>query len=89
MNESEKYIINGKEVFKTDFEDFLKNLTEIPGSWFCDEISYTNEEGIMLDGGETGYDAEDQEGNVYEYRCLTSPNENTCSITKIMEDQII
>ncbi|MFX1465499.1 MAG: hypothetical protein ACFFA5_03405 [Promethearchaeota archaeon] len=82
MSELIKYTIKGKEVTKDEFDNFLESLKKISETWFCDELTLTDKDGKEVFGGETGYDAEDEEGNVYEYRCLTSPDLNTCSITK-------
>ena len=52
-------------------------------------MTLTDAEGKSVDGAETGYDAEDEEGNVYEYRDLTSPNDTTYSITKTKRDLLL
>lgn len=56
---SVEYTIDGKKVSRTQFDKFLKGLEEIKGTWFCDETT---------EGGNTGYDAKDKQGTVYQYR---------------------
>ena len=82
MSELVKYTIKGRQVTKDEFNSFLESLKKISGTWFCDELTLTNGDGNKVLGAETGYDAEDEEGNVYEYRYLTSPDQTTYSITK-------
>jgi len=75
QNDSTKvtYILNDKEVNKKIFDYVLSGLTEIQGTWFCAETSK---------GGITGYDANDKNGVVYEYRTNSEPFNNKCTITK-------
>jgi hypothetical protein len=82
MSELTKYTIQGKEVAKDEFDTFLESLKKISGTWFCDEITLRDKDGNVVLGAETGYDAEDEVGNVYEYRYLSSPDQTTYSITK-------
>jgi hypothetical protein len=82
MSELVEYTIQGKEVTKDEFDIFLESLKKISGTWFCDEITLRDKDGNIVLGAETGYDAEDEEDNVYAYRYLTSPDQTTYSITK-------
>lgn len=60
----ESYMIDGKSVPAAEFNRFQKALKEVPGTWFCAE---------MKDGGETGFDAKNRLGTVYQVR-LRSEN---------------
>ena len=82
MSELVEYTIKGRKVTKDEFDSFLESLKKISGSWFCDEITLRDKDGNVVLGAETGYDAEDEEGNVYAYRYLTSPDQTTYSIAK-------
>jgi hypothetical protein len=65
------YLIDGKSVAKEEFNKFLSTLKEVPGTWFCAE---TNK------GGRTGWDARDDKGVVYEYRCYSESNNSKQTI---------
>lgn len=66
-----QYLIEGKSVDKATFEALVASTTEVPGTWYCDE---------MIDGGETGWDGKDAEGTVYEIRLLSVEAGSTHSI---------
>lgn len=68
-----EYTINDKKVTKEEFDDFLKSLKEIQHTWFCVETAK---------GGITGYDAQDKDGIVYEYRAVSESGNSKCSIKK-------
>jgi hypothetical protein len=74
-NKMEKsiYTIDDKEVTKEIFDAFLAGLKEVPHTWFCAETDK---------GGITGYDGADEHGVVYEYRAISEPGNNKCSIRK-------
>src|ERR1035438_1215619 len=57
-----EYQIENKTVGQKEFETFLSSLKELEHTWFCAETST---------GGRTGYDAQDKNGIVYEYRAIT------------------
>ena len=65
------YLIDGNSVTKDVFEKYLSTLKEVPGTWFCAE---TNK------GGRTGWDARDDKGVVYEYRCYSESNNSKQTI---------
>ncbi len=70
---SVEYTINDKKVSRVEFDKFLKGLEEIKGTWFCDETTT---------GGNTGYDAKDKQGTVYEYRAESEQHSSKNSIKK-------
>lgn len=53
-----EYYIMNERVPEHEFRSFMESLTEVPGTWYCEE-----HEG----GGETGYQAEDVNGQVFDY----------------------
>ncbi len=57
----EVYMLDRKTVDRDDFESFEASTTEVPGTWYCDEMS---------DGGETGWDVTDARGVVCEVRYI-------------------
>lgn len=65
--------IDDTVVNREEFEKFLKTLKEVPHTWFCAESTT---------GGETGYDAADWLGNIYEYRAISENSNNHWSIKK-------
>jgi hypothetical protein len=69
----DSYLIDGKSVVKADFDKFLSSLKEKTGTWFCAE---------MNDGGETGYDAVDKSGAVYQVRLRSSSGKARNSISR-------
>jgi len=73
MEKKDVYIINNNEVNKEEFDKFLKTLKEIENTWYCAELK---------DGGETGYDAADPNGIVYQVRFRSSMNGSRNSIIK-------
>ena len=66
-----QYLVEGKPVDEETFEALVASTTEVPGTWYCDE---------MVDGGETGWDGKDAEGTVYEIRLLSVEAGSTNSI---------
>lgn len=68
-----EYTINDKIVSSKEFDKFLSSLTEVKGTWFCDETAT---------GGNTGYDAKDKQGTMYEYRAESEQNSSRNSIKK-------
>lgn len=68
---STQYLVEGKPVDKATFDALVASTTEVPGTWYCDE---------MIDGGETGWDGKDAEGTVYEIRLLSVEAGSTNSI---------
>lgn len=69
----EEYTIDNKVVTKEIFNNFLATLKELPHTWFCGETA---------GGGETGYDAIDKQGVVYEYRASLNSGISKNSIKK-------
>jgi hypothetical protein len=65
-NKSE-YKINGISMDKQTFDKFLSGLKELPHTWFCAETKT---------GGITGYDAVNENNQVFEVR-FKSDNGNT------------
>jgi hypothetical protein len=68
-----EYTINGKTVSQEKFEKFFAGLKEIEGTWFCEETST---------GGNTGYDATDKNGTVYEYVTKSDSGKSINSIRR-------
>lgn len=68
---STEYLVEGKPVDKETFDALVASTTEVPGTWYCDE---------MVDGGETGWDGKDAAGTVYEIRLLSVEAGSTSSI---------
>lgn len=64
-----KYTYNGQVIKEKLFKDYLKQLKEVPGTWYCVEMS---------DGGATGYDCKDKDGKVYTYGCISTSRRNEC-----------
>ena len=67
-----KHYIQGQAVPESSFQAFLEGLTET-GGWFCHDCNV---------GGETGFDAIDQESRMYEYRAVERNNLIIYSITR-------
>jgi hypothetical protein len=68
-----EYRINNKIVPEDSFKDLLNFLIQLPHTWFCAETAK---------GGITGYDAEDRLGVIFEYRAVSEPGNNKCSLTE-------
>lgn len=66
-----EYTINDTAVNVKKFDEFLKSLKEVEGTWYCAETKT---------GGRTGYNAKDKNGIVYEYMSETDSNKSINSI---------
>ncbi len=69
---SVRYLVDGVPADREAYERFRSSISEVPGTWYCDETSA---------GGETGWDAIDAEGTVYQVRELTERDGSISSIT--------
>ncbi len=58
---AEVYVLDRKTVDRHAFESFEASTTAVQGTWYCRDKS---------DGGETGWDATDDRGVVYEVRYI-------------------
>ena len=67
------YKIENKEVSEKEFNDFLKKLKEIPGTYFCHKTT---------DGGINGYEAKDKKGVIYIVKFALLGDESIHSINK-------
>lgn len=66
------FIHNDELVGEERFEQLKNSLTEVPKTWFCKETT---------DGGETGYDAEDNNGVVFRFRAVSREKQSYSSLT--------
>jgi hypothetical protein len=73
INMQSEYKIDNKMVTKEAFDKFLKELIELPHTWFCAETT---------NGGITGYDAKDRNGIIWEYRAASESGANRTTLTK-------
>jgi hypothetical protein len=68
---SARYLVDGKPVDRSTFDQIVSSTIEVPGTWYCDEVT---------DGGETGWDATGQDGTVYQIRLTTDAEGSTNTI---------
>ena len=67
-----RYFVEGKPVRRDTFERVVSSTSEVPGTWYCDEMS---------DGGETGWQATGKDGTVYRVRHTTDAEGSTRAIS--------
>lgn len=66
-----QFLIDGNPADEETFERLVESTTEVPGTWYCDDLA---------DGGETGWHGKDPDGTVYEIRYLSDANGSVSSI---------
>jgi hypothetical protein len=73
--------LDGERVERDVYERFLAATKEVPGTWYCDDMEFTDEQGNIVGGGETGWEATDAQGKVYRVRESSEPKGATSAIT--------
>jgi len=71
---SEIFAVDGEPTTREAFEARLEALTEVPGTWFCDETD---------EGGDAGYDATDADGCRWTYVAETGSSGTRSSLRKV------
>lgn len=82
MDKVVEYTINHRTTDKATFLRFLETLTEIPGTWYCYDMSIPDQNGAPGGGGLTGYKATSKDGVIHHYKESVAPERVEYSITQ-------